>query len=524
MGGDSRQVLDPLSNFNRYGCSPQPRLDVMALGSCTASSPRLTAWAAAEKKQRILQDALSGRAEDTVFEEHFELIRHRICTVLELDPAFVDICFSPSATDGEFLALWLAIAGTNEPVCNVVVAPDEVGGGTPLAAKGCHFSDLTPWDTARGMKSEPVAGFPLKQIELETVPVREPEGQLRAIAAIERQIVALVERKIAAGRRVLLHVVEHTKTGVRAPSLGLTRQLKEQYGNSLMVVVDAAQGRIDRRRIAIYLQLGCLVLLSGSKFFGGPPFSGALLVPRTDQFRPTYNWQVPVGLTDYLTAFEIPPHWRPVRQLLPKRKNVGLLLRWVSALAEMEEYYSHPLCVRRLVLQKFYTQVERIFSDSVAIRSIPHPIPHLVPQDYALGDELEFEHGASVFSFTLHTNPASSAAGSLNMTALRHIHFWLHQSLLPMSSHGEFGPASLEILQQKFHLGQPVFLGKSRSTGSEVCVLRVAMGAALLNQLIADTSLGSNLSDRLNWMSQQLTVLRQKLEAVAWLAQRQEHL
>ncbi|MEO0947114.1 MAG: hypothetical protein AAFY11_03035, partial [Cyanobacteria bacterium J06641_5] len=274
MGGDSRQVLDPLLNFNRYGCSPRPRLDVMALGSCTASSPRLAAWVAAEEKQRVLQHALCGCEEDTVFEEHFELIRHRILTVLDLDPTFIDVCFSPSATDGEFLALWLAIAGTNEPVCNVVVAPDEVGGGTPLAARGCHFSDLTPWDVARGMKGKPVAGFPLERLEVETVPVRDPEGQLRAIAAIEQQIIALIERKIAAGCRVLLHVVEHTKTGVRVPSLGLTQQLRERYGDALMVVVDAAQGRIDRRRIAIYLQMGCLVLLSGSKFFGGPPFSG----------------------------------------------------------------------------------------------------------------------------------------------------------------------------------------------------------------------------------------------------------
>ncbi|MEO0948345.1 MAG: hypothetical protein AAFY11_09415, partial [Cyanobacteria bacterium J06641_5] len=225
---------------------------------------------------------------------------------------------------------------------------------------------------------------------------------------------------------------------------------------------------------------------------------------------------------DYLTAFEIPAHWRSVWRSLPKRKNVGLLLRWASALAEMEEYYSHPLSLRQFVLQKFYTQVEYIFSNSAAIQAIPRPIPHLVPQDYALGNDLEFEHGASVFSFTLHADPANLSASRLNMTALRHVHFWLHQALLPMAA--EFGPTSLEVLQQKFHLGQPVLLGKSRSTASEVCVLRVAMGAALLNQLIADTSLGANFSDRLDWMSQQLTVLRQKLEAVAWLAQKQDRL
>lgn len=524
MGGDSRQVLDPLLNLNRYGCSPRPRLDTIALGSCTASSPTLNAWNAAEKQQQILQDDLRSTTDgDAIFAEHYERIRQRLRAVLDLDGGAADICFSPSATDGEFLALWLAIAGTPGPICNIVIAPDEVGSGTPLAASGCHFSDLAPWNAAGGIKGKPVAGFPLERIVLETVPVREPQGRLRSAAAIEGQITTLVERRIKAGYRVLLHVVEHTKTGIRAPRLELVRQLRERYGDgTLAIVVDAAQGRIDRRRIAIYLKLGCLVLLSGSKFFGGHPFSGALLVPPTDRFEPQPDWEFPVGLRDYLTAFEMPAHWQFSKTFLSRRKNVGLLLRWASALSEMETYYSHSPSLRQLILQNFRGSVEGIFADSPAIRLAIAPTPDW--QHCSAANKLEFECGASVFSFSLPASAKGRPTEYLDIDTLRHIHSWLHQALSFPGRQGQFGWHACDILQHKFHLGQPVLLGKTYPQATDACVLRIAMGAALLNQLVLDTELGSNLPERLGWLDRQLGMLRQKLEAIVWLVQKQDRL
>ena len=47
--------------------------------------------------------------------------------------------------------------------------------------------------------------------------------------------------------------------------------------------------RLGRTRLQKYLDRGYLVLVTGSKFFTGPPFSGALLVPsalaQEDQYR-----------------------------------------------------------------------------------------------------------------------------------------------------------------------------------------------------------------------------------------------
>ena len=47
----------------------------------------------------------------------------------------------------------------------------------------------------------------------------------------------------------------------------------------MAVILDAAQGRLSRRSIKAALELDYMVLIIGSKFYGGPTFSGALLVP-----------------------------------------------------------------------------------------------------------------------------------------------------------------------------------------------------------------------------------------------------
>ncbi|SAY46840.1 hypothetical protein KRIGEM_03199 [Komagataeibacter rhaeticus] len=44
-------------------------------------------------------------------------------------------------------------------------------------------------------------------------------------------------------------------------------------------VVDACQARLDPLRVRAYLDMGWMVMVTGSKFCTGPPFCGALLLP-----------------------------------------------------------------------------------------------------------------------------------------------------------------------------------------------------------------------------------------------------
>src|SRR3546814_12621609 len=70
-----------------------------------------------------------------------------------------------------------------------------------------------------------------------------------------------------------------TRTDTLFPYTTLFRSLAVRYGEAAAIIVDACQLRIAPQAVRRYLALGCVVLLTGSKFAGGPPFSGFALVP-----------------------------------------------------------------------------------------------------------------------------------------------------------------------------------------------------------------------------------------------------
>ena len=90
---------------------------------------------------------------------------------------------------------------------------------------------------------------------------------------------ARIETALADGQHPLVHVVHGSKTGLVLPHLDDIDALTERFGDGLSYVVDACQARITSAAIADYLARGIIVFLTGSKFMGGPPFSGFVLFP-----------------------------------------------------------------------------------------------------------------------------------------------------------------------------------------------------------------------------------------------------
>ena len=84
---------------------------------------------------------------------------------------------------------------------------------------------------------------------------------------------AEVRCAVAEGRHALLHVVHGSKTGLILPKLAEIDALRSEFGDAMSLVVDACQARIARTAVGEYLERGAVVLLTGSKFMGGPPFS-----------------------------------------------------------------------------------------------------------------------------------------------------------------------------------------------------------------------------------------------------------
>ena len=139
-----------------------------------------------------------------------------------------------------------------------------------------------------------------------------------------------------------------SKTGLVLPLLCDIDRLKAEFGEGISLVVDACQVRIDNSVIQSYLAMGAMIMLSGSKFMGGPPFSGFLLVPPC--MVPKQN--LAPGLAELFRRSEWPVDWRQA-DYLPDGSNPGLLLRLEAAIFELERYSKVPAIRRMEIIQTF---------------------------------------------------------------------------------------------------------------------------------------------------------------------------
>jgi hypothetical protein len=234
-------------------------------------------------------------------------------------------------------------------------------------------------------------------------------------------------------------------------------------------------------------------------------FSSAVLVPASARFPEALVTPVPEGLFDYLSACDLPPRWSQARSLCGHHANLGLLLRWAAALAEIRAYRCLPRAVQREILDAF--------GDSVRGRLAHHPCVILEPsppRDLALGlGEAEPQEALpTVFSFAVRCRQGGRPL-LLGAAALKRI-------AAQLASGGDAWPcadmpgAARAALAPCFHVGQPVRLG----TGDDRVVLRVAIGAPLVRRVAEDASLGARLSERVAWLDGRVEALSAKLDVL----------
>lgn len=132
-----------------------------------------------------------------------------------------------------------------------------------------------------------------------------------------------------------MHTVYGSKTGITEQFPDDFLQEIEELGG--MVVMDACQGRFDLSVLHNALSKNACVLFTGSKFFRGPPFSGAVFVPKfwMEKLESTKSG-IPESLNTFIGKNEVPSELSSWRDSLQPSSNIGLALRWEAALAEME--------------------------------------------------------------------------------------------------------------------------------------------------------------------------------------------
>lgn len=358
-GGDARIVLDPVRRRNRYHSAPYPQ-DVLAYASSTANDISDHAFA---HVGALAQDDYGPR---------LEALRHRIRAAYVI-PEDVAIVFAPSGTDLEYVAL-ACVHDRSERLHNVLLGADEVGSGCIHSAHGRFFANETALG-ARVTPGEPVPGLG-ERVTIEDVAVRDALGHAFTSNCIRDRIEQGIES--AGGSHTLVHVVHGSKTGLILPLLDDIDDLIARHGARMTLVVDACQARITSAAIADYLARGAIVFVTGSKFMGGPPFSGFALVP------PALAAGAPALPQGFCTIFrqaEWPAGW-PGAEALEDSRNPGLLLRLEASVFELERFQELSLERVTRVILAFHAAVRTAMVDRLGGRRMaPYPPGHRAEGD-----------------------------------------------------------------------------------------------------------------------------------------------
>lgn len=431
-GGDKRIILDPVTGLNQYLASPRPS-GITAYASSTAND--ISAPAFAEVQRRLAKLAPDLTLDADGYAAALDALRGRIRAAYRLSDG-VEVVFAPSGTDLEYVGLALAAQRRGGGIDNILLGVDEVGSGCIHSARGRFFADVTAIGI-RVSPEAPIGGSLPGTVRLVSVPVRGPDGSPCHSDDMLLSIGAAVEAALAADRHPLVHVVHGSKTGLILPSLDHIDAIRRRHGTAVTFVVDACQARLGGEAIQAYLDRGATVFVTGSKFMGGPPFSGFALVPRiaVEQAAP-----LPAGFVDIFRRAEWPSLWSGASEL-PEGSNLGLLLRLEASIYELELFQKLGAADVRRTLDLFDEAVDALAADLGARRVMP----------YAAGEWQEARQHPlemrTLVTLDLSTTPAAPDFDGARV---------LYRALLDDLSDRATTAEERAIAARPFRLGQPV--------------------------------------------------------------------
>ncbi len=414
-GGDARITIDERSDVNKYLASPFPR-DTITYASTTAND--ISAEAYDYLSTHYATQIAAGEISSTEYMALLEQLRDKLRVAYNL-PVDSKIVFAPSGTDLEFIALLSAIGADQSPVHNILLGADEVGSGCIFSAAGQYFAD----ETALGVSTEKaqiVEGLP--RITVSEIPVRNQQGQAHESKWITEHLIERIDEALAEGKRPLVHIVHGSKTGLILPQLNDIDYLMQLYGDNITFVVDACQARITSKALQSYLDRNILVMMTGSKFMGGPPFNGFAICPAPLADVITY---MPNGFAQLFCRAEFPEHW-PGRDMLADRANLGLALRIAASFFELERFQSLHIDRVRNVIDGFQSIANHVIGQIGGHRILSHAADEVsLPATYPV--EMQ-----TMVTFDLNASPGllGDNQGGADVITFQHasdIHFVMTQ-------------------------------------------------------------------------------------------------
>ncbi len=496
-GGDLRLNIDEFQLLNKYGCRPFPRPEAFTFASSTATSVSNFAFDKTDKVRSILiQNSLKKGFKNTTL-EFAELLKNNLRKALKINNES-QIIFSPSGTDSALQIAAITQIVSKKEITHVLVASDETGSGVPAALKGCHFENTSALNYPV-KKGDKIEGF--RDIDLIKIPLRDQNGTLKPTKQLDTEVFTAISKTNDLGRHIVLHAMDQSKLGYQSPSEEMLANLKTLNNLSMQIIVDGSQLRLDPEDIQNYLSKGYIVTITGSKYFTGPPYSGALIVPKSvSQSINSIKTTLPEGLNYYYNHSDWPTSWFCSKDL-SEGFNYGSYMRWNAAIVEMDRYYKTPILYRNLGIEMFCNFVE----DSIKDATFLEPL---------FGDETKINTSTSEKFGLRNIRTIFPFFILKDNTALTTDHVKKLYTLLNSDISDQFEESSLEIIRlaaQKCHIGQAVDV--KYGTDFQSAVLRISLGARVISESWVNRDISlffRNIESQMN----QITVIIKKIELI----------
>ena len=318
-GGDERIVLRE-NGLNKYFVNPAEYKGVLNRGSCTCNVLTDDGHRAAQAMlDRLQHESYAALRKDQ--EERFrELIEFT-----ELDR--FQIFWSVSGSDLSYYPILFArLIHPDKDIYNVLTAPEELGTGSIVAMAGRYFSEQNQF--GRPVPTGELID-PNIRITQKTFTARDSQGYI-----IDHRKAILKElKKVHKSHAVLANLVIGSKSGIYD-----NINIVPSAPDGVMWVVDMCQFRATKSHVHELIDLNCMVLITGSKFYGAPPFCGAILVPN-DLIAQVKHWDPEIirPFASIFSKYDIPDSLPELRNCFQEYDNYGLLARWEVALSEIEK-------------------------------------------------------------------------------------------------------------------------------------------------------------------------------------------
>lgn len=496
-GGDLRLNIDEIELLNKYGCRPFPRPEAFTFASSTATSVSNFAFDKTDKIRSILiKNSLKNGFKNATI-EFSELLKNNLKKTFKISEE-CEIIFSPSGTDSSLQIAAITQIISDKDITHVLVASDETGSGVPAALKGCHFENTTALNYPI-KKGDRIEGF--RDVDLIEIPFRDENGDLKSPIQMDEEVFAAISKTNELGKHVVLHAMDQSKLGYQAPGERMIQNLNSLKNLSMQIIVDGSQLRLDPKDIQNYLNKGYIVTITGSKYFTGPPYSGALILPKCiSKLIHSVKKSLPEGLTQYYNHSDWPTSWLCSKDL-SDGFNYGSYMRWNAAIVEMDRYFKTPVLYRNMGIEMFCNFVEDSIKDATFLEPLYGDETNTNTYN---SKEFGIRNIRTIFPFFILKNNEV-----LSINNVKKLYTLLNSDLSD-----QFKDASLEIIRlaaQKCHTGQAVNVKYSNEI--ESAILRISLGARVISESWVNRDISIYFRNIEAQMSQ-VTVIIKKIELI----------